>query len=377
MSDAIRVAIIGSRGIPARYGGFETFVEELAPRLVVRGHRVTVYCRRGQTGENPPSTFRGVDLAYPPFLPIRSLETLSHELTAIVASLREPFDAYYFLGTRAAPWYLLAKRTRRGILVHTDGLEWRRRKWSRAGRAYLKWAEGIAARRAADELITDAVAMQDYYQRRYAAPSHHIPYGAPVIDGVEASALTRWDLEAGSYDLVVCRLEPENNVDRIIEEHVAAGTGVPLVVVGDVSYPGRYQRDLLARAGPSARFLGAVYDDADALYAGARLYLHGHEVGGLNPSLLRAMGAGACPFALDTVFNREAVGSAGKFWTTRRGDLERAVRWADDSPDEVAALAAQAQGRVRDAFSWESAADAHDAVLRELVRRKRGVSPGR
>lgn len=372
VGDGLRVAIIGSRGIPAKYGGFETFAEELAPRLVVRGHDITVYCRRGYTGQDPPATYRGVRLEYPPFVPIKALETLTHELAAIASSLRRPYDAYYFLGTRGAPWYLLARAAGRPMLVHTDGLEWRRRKWGPLGRAYLKWAEGLVARRLADALVTDAEAMRDYYRRRYGQDSHCIPYGARIVDGANAAALDRWGLEAGGYDLVVCRLEPENNVDLIIREHRASGSSIPLVIVGDVRYEGAYQRNLAAKAGGGVRFLGPVHDGVDDLYAGARLYLHGHEVGGLNPSLLRAMGAATCPFVLDTVFNLEAIGDAGRAWSKKEGALAALLRWADGAAGELEAISTAAEQRAKDRFTWEAAADAHDTVLRGLAGRRRG-----
>ena len=336
---------------------------------MVRGHEVTVYCRRGYTGSEMASSYRGVRLEYPPFVRVKALETLTHEFTAIASSLRRRYDAYYFLGTRGAPWYVLAKAARRSMLVHTDGLEWKRRKWSPLGRAYLRWAEGFVARRLADELVTDAEAMRDYYRRRYGRDSHCIPYGATIVDGANPAALERWGLQPGGYDLVVCRLEPENNVDLIIREHRASGTDTPLVIVGDVRYEGSHQRRLLAAAGDDVRFLGAVHDGVDDLYAGARVYLHGHEVGGLNPSLLRAMGAGAAPLVLDTVFNLEAVDDAGRAWSRRPGDLAELIGWADADPVGVRALGEGARTRAKAVYSWEAAADAHDALLRELLNR--------
>lgn len=367
MSDGLRISIIGSRGIPARYGGFETLVEELAPRLVERGHRVTVYCRRGYTGDAPPESYRGVRLVSTPYVHVRSLETLSHELTSILHSFRERVDAYYFLGTRGSPWYLLVKPTRRHAVVHTDGLEWMRRKWGPTGRRYLRFSEGLAARVAADVLVTDAEAMRSYYQDTYGRESTCIPYGARVIDDPTPGSLERWGLASGAYDLVVCRLEPENNVDLIVRAHQRSGSDRELIVVGDGRYDSAYQHALRRLEGAGhVRFLGAVYDGVDDLYAGARCYLHGHEVGGMNPGLLRAMGAGACVLALDTPFNREALGKAGRLWRKDRGDLVEQIAWADASPDDVAQLGSVARARVAERFSWEAAADRHDRMLRGL-----------
>lgn len=354
----MRVAIIGSRGIPARYGGFETFAQELAPRLVELGHDVTVYCRAGYTGTD--ERYRGVQLVHTPYLRIRALETLSHEASSIVDSLRRGFDVYYFLGTRSAVLYLPLRLSRRRVIVHTDGIEWKRRKWGRLGRAWLRVNESIAARWAADELVTDAQAMRDYYLDRYGAPSACIPYGTHILEG--APQLSAWGLAPGDYDLVVCRLEPENNVDRILAAHAAADGDRELIVVGDHATP--TGRRLVAQArGGNTRFLGPIYGgDLEALRLGAATYLHGHEVGGLNPSLLEAMGAGTCCFALDTPFNREALGETGRYWKTS-GDLAAHLRWSREDPAGAVKLGATARERAASAFDWDRAAQAHDRLL--------------
>lgn len=376
MTDGLRIAVIGSRGIPAHYGGFETFAEELAPRLVTRGHEVTVYGRRGYTGEEAREQWRGVRLVHTPYLKVRALETLSHEFTSIVHSLMKPFDLYYFLGTRGAPWYLLTKPTSRVAVVHTDGLEWQRRKWGTAGRAYLRWAEWLAASVSADELVTDAQAMRAYYLDRYGRDSKQIPYGAPLLADVDAEALRRdWGLEPGGYDLVVCRLEPENNVDLIVREHLLSATASPLVIVGDAPYEGAYHRALHELAAHDrVRFLGAVHDGVDTLYAGCRAYLHGHEVGGLNPSLLRAMGAGRACLALDTPFNREALGEGAlaQLWSRDPGSLGERLAALDADPDLVIAQGQGNRVRAEQAFSWEQVADTHDRFFREVGTRRKG-----
>ena len=361
----VRVAIIGSRGIPARYGGFETLVEELAPRLVALGHDVTVYCRAGYSGRQ--ASYRGVRLVQSPYLPIRSLETLSHEAASILDSLRRPLDAYYFLGTRSAPLYVPLRLSRRKVLVHTDGIEWKRRKWSAIGRTWLKASESIAARVAAQQLVTDAEAMRDYYLERYGVASACIPYGTRIVEG-EAD-VSAWSLSPGGYHLVVCRLEPENNVDLIIQAFIASGSDKELVVVGDAGTRNGRALRRLAR-GHRIRFLGPVYGPPlDDLRLGAATYVHGHEVGGLNPSLLEAMGAGACCLAKDTPFAREALGAAGRYWGAVE-DLARLLAWAEGDPGAAAALGSEARERAR-GFDWDQAAASHDALLRDLVGRSR------
>lgn len=362
-----RLAIIGSKGIPARYGGFETFVEELAPLLVERGWDVTVYCRKRGTAS--AHTYRGVHLVSTPYLRSRSLETLSHEATAFLHALRHPPDVYYVLGTRAALVAPLARLTGRPVVMHTDGMEWARRKWGRLAQWFLKTSEWWAAHGMATQLIADAQAMADYYFKRYGVSPTVIPYGAATAAAPDVAVLERFGLVAGTYDIVVCRLEPENNVDRIIKEHRAANLPNELIIVGGTDYDGPYQSRLRSVEEPGrVRFLGPVYEDVDHLYAGALRYLHGHEVGGMNPSLLRAMGAGAACFALDTPFNRETLGGTGVLWPRADGALQEALVGSDR--DELNRLSAMARTRIASTFTWHACADRHDAVFRNGKRGK-------
>ena len=366
----MRIAIIGSRGIPARYGGFETFAQELAPRLVRLGHDVTVYCRKGYTGDPPPREFRGVRLVHTPCLRVRSLETISHEFTSILHSLRTGFDLHYFLGTRSAPLYWLVRPTGRKVVVHTDGIEWKRRKWSRAGGAYLKAAESVAVR-VAHALVADSEAMCRYYRSRHGRDPACIRYGTRIVTGApDGETLARFGLEPGGYYLVLCRLEPENNVDLIIREFLASGSPAELAVVGDANYETPYLRRLreLSQC-DRVRFLGSIYDPSslDALRLGARAYVHGHEVGGANPALIEAMGAGCCALVLDTEFNREVVAGAGLTWTNTAGSLFALFRRVDERPREANEMGDRARMIASECYDWEATAAAHDRLFHRLA----------
>jgi glycosyltransferase involved in cell wall biosynthesis len=368
----LRIAVIGSRGIPAAYGGFETFAEELTPRLVELGHQVTVYCRRGYTTEEVEE-YKGVRCVYAPFLKKRELEQLSHEAACILDSLRRPFDLYYFLGTRSAPMYVPLRPSRRIVVVNTDGLEWRRRKWSRVGRAYLRFAEWVAVRLAADELVSDARAIAAYFERTYGRASTYLTNGAHVFSDLPAGALDEWDLEPGSYYLVACRIEPENNIDLIISEFARSGSERELVIAGGMNYETPYWAHLKALAeGHRVRFLGPVYGDmrVERLHLGCYAYLHGHEVGGTNPSLLKAMGCANCAIALDTEFNSENLAGTGVLWTKEPGSLAARIAWADRHPEELRALGASAQDRIREHYTWDRIAAEHDRFFRTQARRR-------
>jgi glycosyltransferase involved in cell wall biosynthesis len=370
----LRIAVIGCRGIPAGYGGFETFAQELCPRLVDLGHDVTVYCRTGYTGEEMLDEYKGVRLRYTPYLKNRVLEQLSHEFSSILDSLRRPFDLYYFLGTRSAPMYLPLRASKRMVVVNTDGLEWKRRKWNAVGRAYLRFAEWVAVRLAADELVSDARAIRAYFLRTYGRESMYLTNGAYVLTELPEGALDRWELEPGSYYLIACRIEPENNIDLIIREFVESGSERELVIAGGMNYETPYWQELqrLGRRG-RVRFLGPVYGPMliEYLHLGCFGYLHGHEVGGTNPALLKAMGCGNLVLALETEFNSENLADTGRFWTKRPGSLGEQIRWAEGHPDEARALGEAARQRIRDHYTWDQVARDHDAFFRGVARARR------
>ena len=371
----LRIAIIGCRGIPATYGGFETFAQELAPRLVERGHHVTVYCRKGDAEAGRPASYNGVELVYTPALRSRSFEQLSHELTSIVDSGRRHFDLYYFLGYRGAPFYVAVRAAGGFVIDNTDGLEWRRRKWNRVGRAYLHLAERIVAKLGAHELVSDAEAIRQYFLRTYGRDSRHIAYGAYTheADELQTEVLDRFGVTPGGYYLVVCRIEPENNVDLIVREFVASGSTKELLVVGGMNYETPFWQELQRLAdGSRVRFVGPAYGPMliESLLFGACAYFHGHEVGGTNPALLNAMGCGTAVIALGTEFNRENLVETGRYFSKDEGSLADQIRWVDGHPHEAAALGEAARERIRAHYKWSSIADQYDSFFRETARKR-------
>jgi glycosyltransferase involved in cell wall biosynthesis len=326
-----------------------------------------------------PEEYKGVRFVYTPYVPRRSLETLSHEAMSILDSVRRPFDLYYFLGTRSAPLYVPVRISRRVVVVNTDGLEWRRRKWSRLGRAYLRMAEWVAVRLAADHLVSDARAIAGYFERTYGARSVYLTNGAHVLNGLPDGALDPWGLEPGGYFLVACRIEPENNIDIIIREFLASGSERELVVAGGMNYETRYWRDLQRIAvGGRVRFLGPVYGPMliERLHLGAYAYLHGHEVGGTNPALLKAMGCANGVLAYESVFNGENLAGTGVLWSKHPGSLADAIRWAESNPVALAELGRRAQVRIRDHYTWDEIADLHDRFFRRVARSRRSLPAG-
>lgn len=364
----LRIALIGTRGIPAAYGGFETAVEEVGRRLVDRGHRVLVYGRDAGTVGDMHLGMRRVTL---PAVRQKALETLSHTaLSTLHAVTKARPDAAFVFNAANSPFLPLLRARRIPVALHMDGLEWRRSKWGTRGKAYYRWAEAFGVQ-TADAIISDAPGVADYYDHQFDVPSELIRYGAPLLDDAPADGIAGLGLEPGGYHLVVARFEPENHVREIVEGYAASAARKPLVVVGSAPYAAEYTAaiDRIAAADDRIRLLGAVYDQEllDALYHHAYTYLHGHSVGGTNPSLLRAMGAGTAVVAYDVVFNREVLDGSGWYFEGP-ADVARAVDAVEADPTAVTSNAEAMRRRAADAFSWDDVAAAYEDLAIRIAR---------
>jgi glycosyltransferase involved in cell wall biosynthesis len=374
----LSIAMIGTRGVPAAYGGFETAVEEIGARLVERGHQVTVYCRRGRGAR--PSEWRGMRLVYAPALRIKAAETLSHSALSVMhlaLDNRHRPDAAFVFNAANAPFVPFLRALRIPVAVHVDGLEWKREKWRGAGRRYYRWAESHAVRHA-DSLIADARGIADYYRSVHGAATELLTYGAPIIDESAHAAIDRIGLSPRGYHLVVARFEPENHVDVIVAGYARSDSALPLVVVGSAPYAAAHTARIaeLAAGDDRIRLLGGVFDQEllDELYANAATYLHGHSVGGTNPSLLRAMGAGAHVIAWDVSFNREVAGEVATYFCDADGVTERLTE-AESTPDVTFARGVRLRERARRLYDWEHVADGYeDLALRLASLRSAGSS---
>lgn len=376
--DRTRVALLGTRGVPARYGGFETAVEEVGRRLAADGHEVTVYCRDPDGADD--GDYLGMRRIVLPALRSKSLETLSHTASSCLdAVTRRRFDVVFLFNAANAVFLPILHARGLPVAVHVDGLEWQRSKWSGAGQRYYRMSEALAARWG-DALIADAPGIARYYREEFGASTELISYGAEVLEDAADDRLAELGLQADGYHLVVARFEPENHVEEIVRGYRGSSAELPLVVVGSAPYNAEYtQRVERAAAGdPRIRLLGGVWDQEqlDQLYAHCRQYLHGHSVGGTNPSLLRAMGAGARIAAFDVEFNRDVLGDAGRFFVDPAGVAEAVVRAEADGDVE---LGARLQQRVRADYRWDDVADRYGELAQRLSSgaSRRGECSGR
>ena len=365
----LRVALLGSRGIPASYGGYETLMEELAPRLVERGFEVTVYCRRHYTPRGLAS-HRGARLVVLPTIRSKHLDTPVHTFLSCLHAGREGFDAALMVNSANAMFLPLLAGT--PVALNVDGIEKRRAKWGAFGRAVYALSERLACF-LPDVLITDAEVIRSHYLDRYGAPSSVITYGVDPRPPRETGVLERLGLSSRRYFLYVSRFEPENNPHRVAAAYaqVARHVDVPLVMVGGAPYAQGFIASFVEGADPRILFPGAIYGEGyRELLAHAYAYIHATEVGGTHPALVEAMGYGNCVLVHDTPENREVAGGAARRFDAHRPlTLTAEIEWALAHPQAVSALRSEAAARAAERFSWDAVADRYAALFLQLAGR--------
>ncbi len=376
----LRLAILGTRGIPAAYGGFETFAEQLATRLATRGHDVTVY---GRAGSVDPALhlqrWRGVRLVVLPAPRSKHLETVAHTLRAARHAARERFPFVLLCNSANFPALPLLRSSGARTALAIDGIESSRRKWGLAGRLFYRVAERLGPR-LADAVVADCEVIRQVYLARGARRVEMISYGAqaPASSGTET--LARLDVEPGRYVLYVSRLEPENNADVVIRAYRTAGVPFGLVVVGDAPYAEAYKARLheLAAGDPRIRFTGYLFGRGyDELRSHAALYVQATDVGGTHPALLEAMAAGLPIVANDIPEHREVLGEAGWYYPCNSADdlaaRLRALLGAGNAASGAAAerkraeRGEQARRRVGELYDWEAVTSAYEGLARRLL----------
>jgi glycosyltransferase involved in cell wall biosynthesis len=362
----MHIAILGTRGVPANYGGFETFAEQLGKRLVERGHAVTVY-GRSRSVPRGVREYLGMRVVRFPAPRSKYLETVIHTLFSAFHTLAQQYDVVYVCNSANIPAVILLRLFGDRVVLNVDGLEWQRRKWSRIGQAYYRLCAWTAARLPV-HVVTDARVIQRYYAEVLGRATDHFPYGTELERVPDDGTLARLGLAARRYILYVSRLEPENNAHEVIDAFAVVATDLPLALVGDAPYASAYIEKLRATSDPRVRFLGAVYGAGyQILRSHAAVYVQATEVGGTHPALVEAMGAGNAIIANDVPEHRETLGDAGLYY---RGPAELATqlqRVLDD--DALAAdLRQRAHERARQFYSWDAITDKYEAWLEGLCQ---------
>lgn len=363
----MRIVILGTRGIPASYGGFETFAEHLSTRLVARGHEVTVYCRAHYVSPRQLE-YHGVRLKVLPTIRHKYFDTVVHSFLSALHAVLSRFDAALICNAANAPFAPILRLTGTPVAINVDGLEHKRKKWGWLGRRYYLAVERLATI-LPNVMVTDAQVIQDYYLARYNAKSEMIAYGSEVERRPDRAAVRRWRAEPNRYVLYVSRLEPENNAHLVIEAFKKVRTAYRLLIVGDAPYAHDYISDLKARARGDKRivFTGFVFgQDYRALQQNAYCYVHATEVGGTHPALLEAMGYGNCVLTLATPENIEAVGDAGIPYADEFDLAEKLQRVLRDG-SLVQSYRNRAQVRVQRYYDWDRVVDQYEKLFAEMT----------
>ena len=366
----MKIAMIGTRGVPAKYGGFETCVEEVGRRLAAKGHQVTVYCRSGYYQERP-QCHQGMTLCYRPNLARKSLDTLSHTLFSALDAARQDYDIYMVFNAANAAVVSLLRLLGKNIIINTDGLEWKRSKWGPAGRTYYKFSEKASCF-VANRLVSDSYRMQEYYREAHGTDSTRIAYGAYVQDCHLPERLTAMGLEPFQYFLQITRFEPENNPLMTIEAFRKAKTGKKLVLVGGNPYPSPYLEQILAAKSEDIILPGFIYDPdiLRELWCCCLAYVHGNEVGGTNPALLQTMASGCFAIAVDVPFNREVLADCGIYFQKNADSLASALEWAAAHEDDLPPYRRLAVERIKAEYSWDQVADLYEQLFQDVLEGK-------
>jgi glycosyltransferase involved in cell wall biosynthesis len=361
----MKLAILGTRGIPANYGGFETFAEELSVRLAARGHDVTVYGRSNNI-KYAGRDYKGVRLAILPTIGTKHLDTVTHCFLSVFHCLGRKFDAILMCNAANAVFSLVPRIAGIPVALNVDGIERKRKKWGAAARAYYRMSEYLSTV-IPNVIVTDAAVIREYYRERYRAESRMIAYGTVPIREQTAVVLDSIGVAPGGYVLYVSRLEPENNAHIVIRAYENVRTDCALLIVGDAPYAHAYIAELKKTRDLRIHFTGAIYGlGYRELQSHAALYVHATEVGGTHPALVEAMGAGNCVIVYDTPENREVVAGCGLFYRNVE-ELTQLLQRAIDSPALREDLGARARARALAVYSWDAITDQYEQLFREMA----------
>ena len=366
----MKIALLGTRGIPASYSGFETCVEQLGQRLVARGHDVTVYCRSHHV-TYAGDEYLGMRLVRLPTVPNKYLDTLVHSLLSSLHALGRAYDIalYFIAGNSPVTWLPRVVGTK--TVLNVDGLDWKREKWPRLAKRYLMLAEYLATK-LPNAHVTDSCVVQRYYQERFRSRPVYIPYGSEVTPLPPGQTLKRFELKRHRYVLFVGRLVPENCAHHLVEAFRLLDTDLKCVVVGDAAYSESYIASLKERArdDPRVVFTGYVFGEGyRELSSHPYAFVETSAVGGTHPALIEAMAFGSCVVVNNTPQNLEVIGDAGLAYNgtvgsaSLRGVLQRLL--AD--PHLTERYGGMAKRHALQRYSWEAVTDQYEELFRSLL----------
>lgn len=368
----MKIAVIGSRGYPYVYSGYETFVRETF-ELLSEKYEVHVYCH-GYLFDEKPKEVNGIKLHYIPIIKGKGLGQLSNSfLSTLHAIFVGRYDAILYVNTANGPFGIITKIFGQKTAIITDGLEWLRPKWKGFGAKYFYWASKLSTK-VFDVLISDSAEMKRIYQDEFNVDSVVIAYGANSKTSTSAGKIEQFGLKKNEYYLVVGRLIPDNNADIIVEGFKQCDSKKKLLVIGDVPYADEYADRIKSEASDRIIFPGYVYDQEllMELYANAYVYVHGHEYGGTNPTLLKALAYGCSILALDTQFSREVLldEKHGSYFKKNPASFADAVAKLDTEAEKVENQKSISRDRISANYTWEKIANQYDELFSKMTINK-------
>ena len=363
----MKIAILGTRGIPNNYGGFEQFAEYLSVNLVKLGYYVTVYCPLSHPYKS--NNYKGVErkMKYCPEKTVGSAAHFIYDFICLKDAIRCNYDVIFEFGYQSASISYLFLNFRNSIVItNMDGLEWKRSKWSPLVKKLTKWFERIAVNRSTF-LISDNKGIEEYILKKYEKKSFMIPYPATLVNNIDDSILSLYNLTQNNYLLTIARLEPENNLELILDAYLSSSIDEPYVLIGN--FKTKYGDFLKSKYKSSnIHFLGSIYkkEHLDSLRYNAKCYIHGHSVGGTNPALLEAMAAGAFIFAHKNIFNEDVLGKEAYFFETVEELKEMLVNFHELSLKKPIMLKSNKE-KISKIFSLDTIIKQYDQLINKVT----------
>ena len=372
MDKKLKIAIIGSRGYPYVYSGYETLVRELSERLVKEGHKVRVYCHSSLFTKKPKFV-NGIELVYTPSIETKFLSQIINSFFSFLHVCFSNIDVILVVNSANGPFGILTKIFGKKTCINVDGLEWLRPKWRGLGSGYFKWASKMAAL-FYDQIINDSDEMKKVYLNLFKVNSKVIAYGANIKKSKNSDFKTIWSIKKREYYLVIGRLIPDNNADLIIKGFLKSNSKKKLVIVGDVPYKDSYASNLKNIKDERIVFTGYVNDQniLDELYHNCYVYIHGHEFGGTNPTMIKAMACGSAILALDTVFNQEMLqkGKFGLFFKKDLLSITKMINYCENKKPTLDRLRLKSFSGITEKYDWDFVAKEYLDIFKSLVSKR-------
>ncbi len=372
MNKKIKISIIGTRGYPYVYSGYETFVKELGERLVHKNINVKIYCHKGLFNERP-KTINGIDLVYIPTIETKVLSQFIHSFFSIIHACFSNTDIVLVVNSANGPFGIITKLFRKPTVINVDGLEWLRPKWKGLGSIYFKWASKMATL-FYDQIINDSYEMRKVYLDLFKTDSKVIAYGADIRKSSNSELINNWNIKKREYYLVVGRLIPDNNANLIIKGFIQSSSQKKLIIVGDVPYKDSYVSELKNSMDDRLIFAGYVKDQVvlAELYHNSYVYIHGHEFGGTNPTMIKAMAYSCAILALDSPFNNEMIqnGKYGLFFQKERKSVTKMINYCEKEKFLIEKLRSESVNGISKKYDWDFITNQYIQLFKKLIQKR-------